>query len=223
MARHRGVPRGDRTRKYARELDIQKRRLDFLRRYMDLYREYAAGRAVLRRRQHAGAAPVRSTATTRRSSPSTPRSSTGSTTSKRCTARASPSRCADSTSSARSGTRRWRSRPARSRRCSRPTRARCIAAFDMDGTLLSSNVIETYLWMRLPELDGPQRVGEIGADAAPAAEADRGRAQGPRHLPAHDLPPVRRCGARGTEPDRRRGPGRARARAAQRRRRTTDP
>jgi HAD superfamily hydrolase (TIGR01490 family) len=41
--------------------------------------------------------------------------------------------------------------------------AEIIAAFDMDGTLLSSNVIETYLWMRLPELDSHQRVGEIGA------------------------------------------------------------
>ena len=41
--------------------------------------------------------------------------------------------------------------------------AEIIAAFDMDGTLLSSNVIETYLWMRLPELDGHQRAGEIGA------------------------------------------------------------
>ena len=35
------VPRGERTRKYARELDVQKRRLDFLRRYIDLYSEYA--------------------------------------------------------------------------------------------------------------------------------------------------------------------------------------
>jgi HAD superfamily hydrolase (TIGR01490 family) len=40
---------------------------------------------------------------------------------------------------------------------------RVIAAFDMDGTLLSSNVIETYLWMRLPELDPQQRWSEIGA------------------------------------------------------------
>ncbi len=37
-----------------------------------------------------------------------------------------------------------------------------LAVFDMDGTLLSSNVIETYLWLRLPELDGMGRVREIG-------------------------------------------------------------
>ena len=32
---------------------------------------------------------------------------------------------------------------------------RIAAFFDMDGTLLSSNVIETYLWMRLQELSPP--------------------------------------------------------------------
>src|SRR5690606_9486342 len=38
-----------------------------------------------------------------------------------------------------------------------------LAAFDMDGTLLSSNVIETYLWMRLPELANADRLRELGA------------------------------------------------------------
>jgi phosphoserine phosphatase len=32
----------------------------------------------------------------------------------------------------------------------------------MDGTLLSSNVIETYLWLRMPELDGAGRAREVG-------------------------------------------------------------
>ena len=36
----------------------------------------------------------------------------------------------------------------------------------MDGTLLSSNVIETYLWMRLQELSGAERLGELGRIAA---------------------------------------------------------
>jgi HAD superfamily hydrolase (TIGR01490 family) len=36
----------------------------------------------------------------------------------------------------------------------------------MDGTLLSSNVIETYLWMRLRELSGGQRFAEVGRIAA---------------------------------------------------------
>jgi HAD superfamily hydrolase (TIGR01490 family) len=37
-----------------------------------------------------------------------------------------------------------------------------LAVFDMDGTLLSSNVIETYLWLRMPELDGAGRAREVG-------------------------------------------------------------
>ncbi|MEX0429773.1 HAD family hydrolase, partial [Nocardioides sp. DS6] len=36
------------------------------------------------------------------------------------------------------------------------------AFFDMDGTLLSSNVIETYLWMRLGELTPSGKLAEIG-------------------------------------------------------------
>ncbi|UUZ61720.1 haloacid dehalogenase-like hydrolase [Nocardioides sp. B-3] len=43
---------------------------------------------------------------------------------------------------------------------------RVAAFFDMDGTLLSSNVIETYLWMRLRELSPAERVGELGRIAA---------------------------------------------------------
>lgn len=38
-----------------------------------------------------------------------------------------------------------------------------LAVFDMDGTLMSSNVIETYLWLRLPELTRADRLREIGA------------------------------------------------------------
>lgn len=38
-----------------------------------------------------------------------------------------------------------------------------LAVFDMDGTLMSSNVVETYLWLRLPELDRAGRLREVGA------------------------------------------------------------
>jgi len=37
-----------------------------------------------------------------------------------------------------------------------------VAVFDMDGTLLSSNVVEAYLWLRLPELAMTARAKEIG-------------------------------------------------------------
>ena len=36
-----------------------------------------------------------------------------------------------------------------------------LAVFDLDGTLMSSNIVETYLWMRLPELGSAERAREI--------------------------------------------------------------
>jgi fatty acyl-CoA reductase len=36
-----------------------------------------------------------------------------------------------------------------------------VAVFDMDGTLLSSNVVESYLWLRLPELGAPAKAREV--------------------------------------------------------------
>ena len=36
-----------------------------------------------------------------------------------------------------------------------------LAAFDLDGTVMTTNVIETYLWLRLPELSLTQRAGEL--------------------------------------------------------------
>ncbi len=42
---------------------------------------------------------------------------------------------------------------------------RVLAAFDLDGTVMASNVVETYLWARLPELGGLARVREV-ADIA---------------------------------------------------------
>jgi HAD superfamily hydrolase (TIGR01490 family) len=36
-----------------------------------------------------------------------------------------------------------------------------LAVFDLDGTLMSSNIIETYLWMRLPELGRLDRAREV--------------------------------------------------------------
>ena len=36
-----------------------------------------------------------------------------------------------------------------------------LAAFDLDGTVMTTNVIETYLWLKLPELSLTQRAGEL--------------------------------------------------------------
>lgn len=41
-----------------------------------------------------------------------------------------------------------------------------LAAFDLDGTVMTTNVIETYLWLRLPELSPTQRAGELMRVAA---------------------------------------------------------
>src|SRR5699024_7584771 len=43
---------------------------------------------------------------------------------------------------------------------------RAAAFFDLDGTLLSSNVVESYLWMRLQELPATSRLAELGRVAA---------------------------------------------------------
>ncbi len=57
-----------------------------------------------------------------------------------------------------------------------PTGERVAAFFDMDGTLLSSNVIETYLWLRLQEMSAAERtaqVGRIGARLPSLIRAER--------------------------------------------------
>ena len=91
----------------------------------------------------------------------------------RCTARPSRRRSAGSTSSARCARGRP---PAGSRQVAAPSGTGIAAFFDMDGTLLSSNVIETYLWVRLRELDGAERFAELGRIAVQGAEPRAGRA-----------------------------------------------
>ena len=55
-----------------------------------------------------------------------------------------------------------------------------LAAFDLDGTMLATNVVETYLWARLPELGPAGRLGEVAAlarrvpDYLVAESRDRG-------------------------------------------------
>lgn len=38
-----------------------------------------------------------------------------------------------------------------------------VAVFDLDGTVMSGNVVETYLWARLPELGAAAKVSEIAS------------------------------------------------------------
>lgn len=156
------VPRSERTRKYARELDVQKRRLDFLRRYMNLYAEYAqvelhfvddntlalhnalegddrekfwCDSAAVEWKHYLIDVHFPSVTEPLR--------------------RLDVVRKKRNRSLAESGGALRKLSPVADGN-------KVIAAFDMDGTLLSSNVIETYLWMRLPELDPRQRWGELG-------------------------------------------------------------
>jgi alcohol-forming fatty acyl-CoA reductase len=157
------VPRSERTRKYARELDVQKRRLDFLRRYMDLYAEYAQAElqfvddnvvalhdglegddrdkfwcdsAIIDWKHYLIEV--------------------------HCPSVTEPLRRLDVVRKKRN---KSLAGSGGALRLLTPVADgnKVIAAFDMDGTLLSSNVIETYLWMRLPELDPQQRWSEIAA------------------------------------------------------------
>jgi HAD superfamily hydrolase (TIGR01490 family) len=41
-----------------------------------------------------------------------------------------------------------------------------LAVFDVEGTVVASNVLESYLWLRLSELDGSSRARRIAATAA---------------------------------------------------------
>ncbi|MDU7360944.1 MAG: HAD-IB family hydrolase [Propionibacteriaceae bacterium] len=43
----------------------------------------------------------------------------------------------------------------------RPSETPVLAAFDLDGTVMATNVVETYLWSKMPELSPLGRVAEI--------------------------------------------------------------
>jgi alcohol-forming fatty acyl-CoA reductase len=155
------APRSDRTRDLARKLDQQGRRLEFLRRYLNLYHEYAT--AELRFSDA-------NTLALFRSLDADDQARFPFDTSVidwvhylqevHCPAVTEPIRQMDEL-------RRARKRPvAGVLKKVEPAEDRVAAFFDMDGTLLSSNVIETYLWMRLRELSGGQRFAEVSRIAA---------------------------------------------------------
>lgn len=159
------APRSDRTRSWARDLDRQGRRLQFLRRYLDLYKEYA--QADLRFVDSNTLALYRSLSPADQETfafdtgvidwheylydihvPSVTK----------------PVRELDEL-------RKLRKRPDSGRLPRISTGSitdekRVAAFFDLDGTLMSSNVIETYLWLRLGELSGTQKAAEIARMAS---------------------------------------------------------
>jgi HAD superfamily hydrolase (TIGR01490 family) len=160
------APRGDRVRSVARDLDRQKRRLDFLRRYMDLYRAYTQAElhfvddatvalhraldpadldlwgfdtAVVDWREYL--VEVHCPAVTRA--------------------------VRDYDVIRRRRQQQGEPRPRALTPVPGDDRATApvLAIFDMDGTLLSSNILETFLWVRLPELGTAGRAREVAAMA----------------------------------------------------------
>ncbi len=155
------IPRSDRAREFSRELDRTRRRLEFLRRYLDLYRSYTQVElqfvddntlALHRALDPADLEPfgfdtaiVDWTEYIRDI---------------HCPSVTGPMRKYDVIRKRRQA--QGDPGPRRIDGDAGEPGSRVLAVFDMDGTLLSSNVIETYLWLRLPELDGAGRAREIG-------------------------------------------------------------
>jgi fatty acyl-CoA reductase len=155
------APRSDRARDLARKLHQQGRRLEFLRRYLDLYMEYAT--AELRFSDQQTMALFESLS-------EEDRVTFAFDTSVidwphyfievHCPSVTAPVRRLDEL-------RALRKKPTKTGLRQVGSSGEGVAAFfDMDGTLLSSNVIETYLWVRLRELDGAGQLAELGRIAS---------------------------------------------------------
>ena len=156
------LPRSDRAREFSRDLDRTRRRLEFLRRYLDLYRSYTQVELQF--------VDDRTLALHRALDPADLELFGFDTAVVDWTEYIRDIHCPSVTEPMRKYDviRRKRQAQGEPRAGARSTAtracegARVLAVFDMDGTLLSSNVIETYLWLRLPELDGAGRAREIG-------------------------------------------------------------
>jgi len=159
------APRHDHTRELARKLETQRRRLEFLRRYLDLYWEYAQAELTFSDVETMGLAA--------RLHPDD-RAAFGFDTSVidwdhylgevHIPAVTEPLRKYDVVRRARTGS--AARKPKALDLPGDPAAGQVAAVFDMDGTLLSSNVVETYLWMRMQELDPTERLTELARAAA---------------------------------------------------------
>ncbi|BAK35859.1 hypothetical protein MLP_28450 [Microlunatus phosphovorus NM-1] len=152
------APRSARTRKLALDLDRTRGRLDFLRRYLSLYNEYAQSELhfvddntlALTESLHPDDQPIFAFDTAVYD----------------WDTYIKDVHCPSITTTVR------RMDALRRRRGNRPTTmkdlsknkagASALAVFDLDGTIMSTNVIEQYLWARLPEMSTPRQVAELG-------------------------------------------------------------
>jgi fatty acyl-CoA reductase len=155
------APRSDRVRELARDLDRQKRRLDFLRRYLDLYRAYATAELHF--------VDDNTLALYQALEPADQEIFAFDTADFTWTyylrdvhfpSVTEPIRKYDVIRKRRNAS----TGPTRRRVEGSPGSAESegvLAVFDLDGTLMSSNIIETYLWMRLPELNRVEKAREV--------------------------------------------------------------
>jgi alcohol-forming fatty acyl-CoA reductase len=155
------LPRGPKVRSAALKLDRQRAQLDFLRRYFDLYRAYTAAEVVYLDEGTTALGDLL---------PESERDTFG----------FDPSRfdwdhylgevhCTSVTGLVRAIT-ATKKGPRDRVDADLPDRAdggrRILAVFDMDGTLLPSNIVESYLRLRLAGLSGGQRARELGSAAS---------------------------------------------------------
>ena len=161
------APRSDRTRDLARKLDRQGRRLEFLRRYLDLYHEYT--QTELRFADDGTMGLYASLSEADRDQFSFDTAIIDWPTyieDVHCPAVTEPLRKLDEARRKRKrndGSLEKLRTPAPGEE---PAESNVAAFFDMDGTMLSSNVIETYLWLRLREMSAAERAGHLGRISA---------------------------------------------------------
>ena len=152
------APRSNTTRKFARDLDRARVRLDFLRRYLSLYNEYAQSELhfvddntlALTNSLHADDQPIFAFDTA-------VFDWTTYIEEVHCPSITAPIRRMDALRRKRGA------RPSTMKDLSKDTAGRqALAIFDLDGTIMSTNVIEQYLWARLPELSPARQLAEVG-------------------------------------------------------------
>ena len=152
------APRSDRTRRIARSLDRFEVRLDYLRKYLLLYNEYSQSELHF--------VDDNTLALTNRLDPADVEAFAFDTA---CfdwvhylqdihfPSVTEPVRRMDALRRRR-GSRASTMRPLTG---GDPNADRVIAVFDLDGTVMTTNVVETYLWARLPELGTAQKAAEV--------------------------------------------------------------
>ncbi|MDQ1663490.1 MAG: alcohol-forming fatty acyl-CoA reductase, partial [Blastococcus sp.] len=152
------TPRSNRTRKIANDLDRTRDRLNFLRRYLSLYNEYAKSELhFVDDNTFALAKAVHPDDQPSFAFDSAAYDWTTYVEEVHCPSITGPIRRMDALRRKRGN------RPTTMKDLSKDTAgSAALAIFDLDGTIMSTNVVEQYLWARLPELSPARQLAEVG-------------------------------------------------------------